>query len=63
MLLSRHAELILPPAGKGTTKMTSTQEQDTKRVANVRKHMERVIPRLAGGRRARKKSGGFRLSI
>jgi hypothetical protein len=45
-LLSRHAELIIPPAGKGTTQMTSRQVQDTKRVANVRIHVERVIRRL-----------------
>ena len=45
-LLARHAELVIPPAAKGTTQMTSKQVTDTKRVANVRIHVERVIRRL-----------------
>lgn len=45
-LLSTHAELIIPPAGKGTAQITSTHVQETKRVAHVRIHVERVIIRL-----------------
>lgn len=42
-LLMKQATLVLPPAGKGATQMTTKQTLDTKRVANVRIHVERVI--------------------
>ena len=45
-LLIRQAELIIPPAGKGKSQMTSTEISKTKKVANVRIHVERVIRRL-----------------
>lgn len=40
------ATLIIPPATKGTSQMTSTSVQKTKTVANVRIHVERVIRRM-----------------
>lgn len=46
ILLVKQAELVLPPAGKGATQMTSDQVSQTKKVANVRIHVERVIRRL-----------------
>ena len=45
-LLMKSAELVLPPAGKGASQMTSNQVRQTKKVANVRIHVERVIRRL-----------------
>ena len=45
-LLVKQAELVLPPARKGVSQMTSCQVKQTKKVANVRIHVERVIRRL-----------------
>lgn len=45
-LLVKQAELVLPPAAKGATQMTSAEIGQTKKVANVRIHVERVIRRL-----------------
>lgn len=45
-LLVKQAELVLPPAAKGKSQMTSEDIRKTKRVANVRIHVERVIRRL-----------------
>ena len=45
-LLAKHAQLVMPPAAKGTSQMTSQSTKDTKTVANVRIHVERVIRRL-----------------
>lgn len=45
-LLLRNAQLVLPPAAKGATQMTSADVGKTKKVANVRIHVERVIQRL-----------------
>lgn len=45
-LLVKQAELVLPPAAKGKSQMTSEDVRKTKRVANVRIHVERVIRRL-----------------
>lgn len=45
-LMAKHAELVMPPANKGATQMTTKQTKDTKKVANVRIHVERVIRRL-----------------
>lgn len=46
ILLTKNAELILPPAAKGTSQMTNAQVKKTKTVANVRIHVERVIRRM-----------------
>lgn len=46
ILLVKNAELVLPPAAKGTSQMTSDQVRRTKTVANVRIHVERVIRRI-----------------
>ena len=46
VLLTKGAELILPPAAKGASQMTSGQVKITKTVANVRIHVERVIRRI-----------------
>ena len=43
---TKQAELVIPPAPKGSTQMTSEQVQATKRIANVRIYVERVIKRL-----------------
>ena len=45
-LLVKQAELVLPPAQKGVSQMTSYKVKQTKKVANVRIHVERVIRRL-----------------
>ena len=45
-MLVKQAELVLPPAAKGTTQMASADVRKTKTVANVRIHVERVIRRL-----------------
>ena len=45
-LILRGAELVLPPASKGKAQMTSTEVAATKKVANVRIHVERVIQRV-----------------
>lgn len=45
-LMMRGAELVLPPAGKGKTQMTSADIAKTKKIANVRIHVERVIQKL-----------------
>jgi len=42
----KQAELVIPPAPKGSTQMTSEQVQATKRIANVRIYVERVIKKL-----------------
>lgn len=46
VLHNKNAELVLPPAAKGTSQMTSAQVRETKDVANVRIHVERVIRRI-----------------
>ena len=45
-LLVRGAELVMPPAAKGKAQMTAKDVASTKKVANVRIHVERVIQRL-----------------
>lgn len=40
------AELVMPPAAKGRTQMTSNEVAQTKKIANVRIHVERVIQRI-----------------
>lgn len=45
-LMMRGAELVLPPAGKGKAQMTPADVAKTKKVANVRIHVERVIQRI-----------------
>jgi hypothetical protein len=45
-LMLLNAELIIPPALKGKSQMTSNEVTLTKKVANVRIHVERVIRRL-----------------
>lgn len=40
------ARLIIPPASKGRAQMSSGNVQNTKKVANVRIHVERVIRRM-----------------
>ena len=45
-LLVKQVELGLPPARKGVSQMTSYKVEQTKKVANVRIHVERVIHRL-----------------
>ena len=40
------ATLVIPPASKGSSQMTSKTIQRTKKVANVRIHVERVIRRM-----------------
>lgn len=49
-LLLRGAELIMPPGARGREQMTSTDAQETKRVANSRIHVERAIRRLKTNR-------------
>ena len=44
-LLERGAELVVPPAGKGHEQMSGLDVQTTKKVANVRIHVERGIER------------------
>lgn len=44
--LLKNAVLVIPPAAKGTSQMTSTDIRKTKTVANVRIHVERVIRRM-----------------
>ena len=39
----KRAELVVPPAAKGSTRMTSELVQATKRIANVRIYVERII--------------------
>ena len=45
-LLVKQVELGLPPARKGFSQTTSYKVEQTKKVANVRIHVERVIHRL-----------------
>lgn len=45
-LLVRGAELVIPPACKGKAQMTSKDVKQTKKIANVRIHVERVIQRI-----------------
>ena len=45
-LILRGAELVLPPASKGKAQLTSTEVAATKKVVNVRIHVERVIQRV-----------------
>ena len=45
-LLVRGAELVMPPAAKGKSQMTSSDIAKTKKIANARIHVERVIQRL-----------------
>ena len=45
-ILMAGAELVMPPAAKGKAQMTSKDIAKTKRVANVRIHVERVIQKL-----------------
>ena len=45
-LMMRGAELVLPPVTKGKAQFSSNDVVKTKRVANVRIHVERVIQRL-----------------
>ena len=42
-LMKRGAELVLLPENKGTAQFSSNDVVKTKRVANVRIHLERVI--------------------
>lgn len=44
--LLKQAKLVIPPAKKGYAQMTSSEVQQTQKVANVRIHVERVIRRL-----------------
>lgn len=46
LLLVKQAELTVPPANKGKAQMSTDQVKETKKVANVRIHVERVIRRL-----------------
>jgi len=46
VICPKQAELVIPTAPKGSTQMTSEQVQATKRIANVRIYVERVIKRL-----------------
>lgn len=45
-ILMAGAELVMPPAAKGKSQMTSADVNKTKKVANVRIHVERVIQKL-----------------
>ena len=45
-LLVCRAELVVPPAAKGKAQMTAKDVAPTKKVANVRIHVERVIQRV-----------------
>lgn len=45
-IMMKGAELIIPPACKGKAQMSSNDVAKTKRVANTRIHVERVIQRL-----------------
>ena len=45
-ILIAGAELVKPPAAKGKAQMTSKYIAKTKRVANVRIHVERVYQKL-----------------
>ena len=46
LLLLKHAELTVPQANKGKAQMSTDQVKETKKVANVRLHVQRVIRRL-----------------
>lgn len=46
MLMMRGAELVMPPGIRGKSQMTSLEIKQTKRIANVRIHVERVIRRV-----------------
>lgn len=45
-LMIRGAELVMPPAAKGKAQMTAADVAKTKKIANVRIHVERVIQRI-----------------
>ena len=45
-MLQRGAELVVPPAGKGFEQMSSDDVKKTKKIANVRIHVERAIERI-----------------
>lgn len=45
-LMIRGAELVMPPAAKGKSQMTTADVRKTKKIANVRIHVERVIQRI-----------------
>lgn len=49
-LLIRGAELVIPPGARGRDQMTTLDARETKRVANSRIHVERVIQRIKTNR-------------
>ena len=46
LLMMRGAELVMPPGARGKSQMTSDNVATTKKIANVRIHVERVIRKV-----------------